>query len=304
MKQTIIPLLCCPHCLPDEVSLELSCHEENEGDIEQGNLHCPACRHDFAIRDGIALFSDQVTEEQNKYEQDEVVSSYLWSHYGDLLGDEQASDAYQQWAGLIAPFAGLALNLGGSVGRFTFELAGKGGLAVGVDTSLAFIRTARQLMKDGRISFELKEEGQLRRPVTIQLPDTWPRQHCEFIVADAQRLPFGQGGVATLASLNLVDKLPQPRQHLQELNRLAQLNQAQLLLSDPFSWSREVAEPEQWLGGTEQGEMAGHGLDNIASLLCNGPGWQESKRHHVWWKIRSHRNHYELIRSCYIKMER
>jgi hypothetical protein len=112
-----------------------------------------------------------------------------------------------------------------------------------------------------------------------------------------------------VSSLNVVDKVPKPLTHIAEINRLARTADAQLLFSDPFSWSKEVAPEEQWLGGKQNGFFSGRGKDNIMALLegrMNGffpPG--RSKDHgHIWWKIRTHSNHFELIRSCYIKASR
>jgi hypothetical protein len=34
------------------------------------------------------------------------------------------------------------------------------------------------------------------------------------------------------------------------------------------------------------------------------PPWMVQKRGNVWWKIRNHRNHFELIRSCFLKVIR
>jgi len=308
MKKLLTQLLICPACLPREYPLEIeNIHQAEDEDIVDGVLICPRCRRRFPINDGIAFLD--LERQASKYEQDEVVSSYLWSHYGDLLGDEQATDAYLRWAGLMEPHAGLALDLGGAVGRFTFEMSGKCDFVVGLDRSLAFIKAARQLMREGELRFTLKDEGLLGREVVIRYPDTWQPQRVEFIVADAQRLPFATHAATSLASLNLVDKVPQPYVHLAEMNRVAGGTGSQLLLSDPFSWSTEAAEIEQWLGGRADGPFPGKGLENIKAILAedgmeNSPGWQITNQDHVWWKIRSHSNHYELIRSCYIKAVR
>ena len=131
----------------------------------------------------------------------------------------------------------------------------------------------------------------------------------EFLVADAQKLPFKSGSFSSLASLNLVDKLPNPLYHLREMNRVAVANEAQFLFSDPFSWSEEVTEPGHWLGGTQEGPYSGNGLENVSEILRgrkNGlqPRWSIEKLGHIWWKIRTHQNHFELIRSCYVKAAR
>jgi hypothetical protein len=90
------------------------------------------------------------------------------------------------------------------------------------------------------------------------------------------------------------------------MNRVTRDREAQFLLSDPFSWSVEAAPAEAWLGGTAGGRFAGRGQANIASLLADpagelAPVWQVDETGHVWWKIRTHANHYELIRSCFIR---
>ena len=109
-----------------------------------------------------------------------------------------------------------------------------------------------------------------------------------------------------MASLNLIDKIPYPLVHLKEMNRVAREGGVQFLLSDPFSWSSDIAKEEDWLGGTTKGLYSGRGMDNIHALLTGekgeiSPPWTVHKQGQIWWKIRNHRNHFELIRSCFIK---
>jgi SAM-dependent methyltransferase len=260
----------------------------------------------------VALLDPWTTDSQraaNRYENDEVVSSYLWSHFCDLLDDEHASQAYATWAGLIAPQTGIALDAGGAVGRFTFEMSTKCDFAIGIDTSQAFVRAARRLMRQRSMVVPLKDEGLLRKETVIRLPDDWRSDHVEFVVANALALPFRQKSFNIFSSLNLVDKVPSPVSHLREMNRVTRDQEAQFVLSDPFSWSTEAAPIEEWLGGTTEGPFAGKGLANVATLLTEGreelaPVWQVGELGHVWWKIRTHTNHYELIRSCYIHARR
>jgi uncharacterized protein YbaR (Trm112 family) len=312
MKKQLLELLVCPSCLPREHSLVADIIQQQEGDIQTGALKCPHCSTLFPIVDGVALLDLQTTNSQraaNKYETDEVVSSYLWSHFSDLLDDELASQAYATWAGLIPAQGGVALDAGGAVGRFTFEMSTKCDFAVGIDTSQAFIRAARQLMQQRSMVVPLKDEGLLNRETVIRLPDDWRSDRVEFVVANALALPFRRNAFTLFSSLNLVDKVPSPMTHLEEMNRVTRDQDAQFLLSDPFSWSTEAAPVEAWLGGKTEGPFAGNGLANIAALLSEGkdtlaPAWQVETPGHVWWKIRTHSNHYELIRSCYIHARR
>jgi uncharacterized protein YbaR (Trm112 family)/SAM-dependent methyltransferase len=312
MKKALLDLLICPACLPEESRLQETVLEERQNDIVAGSLRCPRCRRVFPIEEGVAFLcpdQEKTVPSPSKYETPSVVSSYLWSHYGDLLGEPEALAAYSEWASLLENRGGVALDVGAAVGRFTFEMSLRSDLAVGIDRSVSFVRTARELMLCRRMEVALRQEGLLTRQITIDLPAEWDAARVEFIVGDAQALPFGSGIFSSLASLNVLDKVPRPLRHLQEMSRVARPEGAQLLCSDPFSWSEEVASEECWLGGTARGPFAGYGLDNMAALLQEGreqlgPPWQIVDRGHVWWKIRTHANHFELIRSRYLTAKR
>src|SRR6056297_589491 len=98
MKKALMDMLICPACLPREHALSLHAEQTSDGDIIQGQLSCTNCGQVFPIRDGLAnLDSRRTQRSQSKYEKPTVVSSYLWSHYGDILQDEQASQAYDHW---------------------------------------------------------------------------------------------------------------------------------------------------------------------------------------------------------------
>ncbi len=304
----------CPLCLPDEYPLMAEVSEETEDDILAGALRCSDCGRGYVVQEGIAYLDPATANktkgtEASKYESAPVVSSYLWSHYGDILDDENASAAYSDWNRLIKPSSGFALDAGSAVGRFTFELSRKNDFAIGIDNSLAFIRTARELMLKREKTFQLLQEGLVTREKTITLPAGWNGNKVEFLIADAERLPFRAGSFSSVASLNLVDKLPKPIWHLKEMDRVAQPRKSQLLLSDPFSWSEDVTSRTNWLGGTHEGPYSGNGLENVAGILNGSKNglrsqWNIEKAGHVWWKIRTHQNHFELIRSCYVKANR
>lgn len=313
MKKELLDLLICPVCLPTEVNLKDIIRKSSGGDILEGELICPECDRIYPIIDGIADLdpnqSGSIPPVENKYETAPVVSSYLWSHYADIFNDENASTAYRQWADQMQPHKGLAIDAGAAVGRLTFEMSRKSDFAVGLDNSRAFIRTARELMQRRTMTVALKQEGNITSDVTLSLPPEWDCDKVEFIVADALALPFRTGSAGSVSALNLIDKVPSPMQHLAEMNRVARDTKAQFLLSDPFSWSEEAAKEEEWLGGLTSGAYAGKGLENIMALLGGNPGhlpprWEVTKHGHVWWKIRTHTNHYEQIRSCYVKASR
>jgi uncharacterized protein YbaR (Trm112 family) len=162
MKSVLIDLLVCPTCLPVEKKLVCQAEERHGDDILSGILKCDGCATPYPIQDGIAsLFpksNAKKREGPSKYENSSVGSSYLWSHFSDLLEDEEASTAYTDWADLIEYQDGFSLDAGCAVGRFTFEMSMKSDFAVGVDNSHSFIWTARELMKNRRLEVSLREE--------------------------------------------------------------------------------------------------------------------------------------------------
>ena len=308
MKSHLLELLICPSCLPDEIPLHVQNQDMDGEDILAGSLHCGKCGMNYPISDGIALLiplQNPIRNLSGKYEKPSVVSSYLWSHYGDLFHERDAAQAYREWADLVASRNGLTLDAGCSVGRFTLEMSKKSDFAIGVDLSYAFIKTAREFITKGSLDVSLVVEGTLTEKKTISMHRDWEPEKIEFVVADVQALPFRRGSFSTLSSLNLIDKIPLPLLHLKEMNRVAKKKDAQFLLSDPFSWSTEITGEENWLGGVDRGPFSGYGEENILALLRGkdggiAPPWSIGNQGHVWWKIRNHRNHFELIRSCYL----
>ena len=313
MKKPILEVLSCPACLPEESELALKSSGVSGNDVLYGELKCQKCKRVFPIKDGIAyLLPESVMKMgsmQRRYESAKMLFSYLWSHYADIMGDEEATDAYGRWASCVPEVSGFALDAGCAVGRFTFELARKCDFAIGFDYSRSFVNAARRLLVERRMEFTLVEEGKIAKTREITLPDNWDSERVEFIVADAMKLPFKKGTFSLVSTLNLVDKLARPLDHLVEINRVAKTKNAWLLFSDPFSWSTEVCPEEYWLGGTEEGRFQGYGLENVKKIITGeysyiAPGWIIETEGSVWWKIRNHRNHFELIRSLFIRASR
>jgi SAM-dependent methyltransferase/uncharacterized protein YbaR (Trm112 family) len=318
VKRQILEYLICPECLPEENGLRLENFRSRDEEILEGRLECARCAKAYPIIDGIAclekgrqetLVSSDVGPSTSAYESPEVLSTYLWTHYADLFRDPDVTRAYSRWAAQFAPTPGAALDTGCATGRFSFEMSAKCDLVIGVDASLSFVATARRIMRERKLSFTLKEEGLIHSQKSFILPPEWNPAKVEFVVADAEALPFRSGSFACVASLNVIDKTARPLEHIREACRTARAENSQLLLSDPFSWSEKICAPENWLGGTPYGKFAGQGMENVAHLLSApnppaGPAWTIARRGAVWWKIRNHRNHFELIRSLFIKAHR
>jgi len=309
MKQFLLPHLICPGCLPGEIPLELSAGRLCGDDIIAGELACRKCRRRFPIKDGLAfLLPDPEARSsggQFRYEDREMVNRYLWSHYADLAGVPDVGEANRAWSGCLVDSALSSCEAGCAVGRLTFEMASRGGWAVGCDLSQSFVRMARRLASERRCTFSLPLEGSLRETFDFEFPDAWRSDNLEFVVADALAMPFARGTFQQVSSLNLLDRVSYPLAHLYEMNRLAQSDNASFLFADPFSWSTDAAPEERWLGGTVSGAYAGRGLDNVRRLLAGRdgillPAWEVMREGSVTWRMRSHTNHCELIRSEFL----
>ncbi|PLX81204.1 MAG: SAM-dependent methyltransferase [Desulfuromonas sp.] len=306
MRKEIAELLICPACLPKEKPLTLQVSKAVGDEVFDGRLVCHACHHRYTIRDGIPILLpwqqlSQASDQQ--YSDDRTVSSYLWSHYADLFGDKHAHVAYRRFAEMLQDGPGIALDLGCAVGRLTFELAARGGHAFGIDRSFALLSQARHLARDGHLAFDMTVEGELTEPRRVELPPELRRRPCEFMVADAMSLPFPASAVRKAASVNLLDKLPSPRRHLDELNRVMAESFAEVVLADPFSWSEEVAPRTAWLSGTEE---TGVGREVLPRIFRDEmtPAWEVVQTGAIPWTIRTHRNHYELIQSDFFVASR
>jgi len=106
---------------------------------------------------------------------------------------------------------GNAFDAGSAVGRFTFRMSTKCDFAIGIHNSVAFIKSARQLMKERRMTFPLEEVRLfLSFNTAITLPTEWQSEKIKFIVGDALALPFPRDAVSSFFSLNLLDKVPSP----------------------------------------------------------------------------------------------
>ena len=303
MKAALLDILICPSCLPAERPLTLAAGaDEHAADIRHGALCCSQCGCEYPIRDGVAtlLPSGGVDAYNAKYEQPSALGTYQCSHYGDLAPAlELDQSPYRQWATSIRGTGGLYLDAGCGLGRMAFERSSAHTLSVGVDLSTAFVAAARGVMQTGRVTCRSRIEGDLYQEVEAEIPGDWRPDRVEFLVADVTALPFRRC-FAAVSSLNILDKVPAPWAHLAELDRVALDREAELLLSDPFSWSEEVAPRSAWLGGTAEGPYAGRGLDNVRRLLSEGAfthPWSLDEPFTVEWRLRNHANHAEDIRS-------
>jgi SAM-dependent methyltransferase len=309
MKKWVVEKLICPQCLEAEIPLALTVGEEKDNDVIDGELTCPRCTGNYPIRRGIAVLLPEKTRDMihddRGYNAPGMLSAYLWSHFGDLIGDPEATSAYAKWSAGFTTTEGDALDVGCAVGRLSFEMAATHNRVIGLDTSIAFIGKAREILASKALTFDLVVEGHVTEPRSYRFDENRDFSRVDFIVADALALPFRKRAFATTAAINLLEKVPDPLKHLKEINRVLRERSAMFVFSDPFSWDETVSAPETWLGGNGNDPYSARGIDTLRRMFAGefgvfDPPLSIAADGSVAWKIRKTENLWEHITSQYL----
>ncbi|ACL01934.1 Methyltransferase type 11 [Desulfatibacillum aliphaticivorans] len=309
MKKWLHNDLACPECFSNKNLLDLIVKEEVDDDVMEGRLVCTDCGAQFEISGGVAILLPKKTRhilsETSGYNSQSMLSAYLWSHFSEFFNGPNATEAYTIWSSLFDGKNGYAVDIGCAVGRLSFDLSRTHSRVIGLDTSLSFIKRARRIMKERSLHFDMILEGNITERQVCELNPDWNFDRVEFVVADALALPFHEDLFSTASSINILEKVPHPIQHLQDVNRVLKKKDSVFVFSDPFSWDASVSTPDLWLGGRNQGPFQGRGVDNMERLLSNGDGvftppFEVSKKGDVLWKIRKTENLWEYIHSQYL----
>lgn len=210
----------------------------------------------------------------------QYLSTYAYDHYGDL--DDEKSRHPSAPPGSIVKLlrrgasspaerpGGPVIDLGCAVGRAAFELAAMTGETVlGVDLNFAMLKTAAKILATGNVSYPLRRGGLVfqRRSFSVEFQQA---ALCDFWVCDASALPFPDQAFSMAASLNVLDCVSSPYEHLKEIARIL-MPQAPAVLSTPYDWSANATPVEAWLGGhSQRSEHQGASPAVVRSLLAGG----------------------------------
>jgi len=175
-----------------------------------------------------------------------------------------------------------ALDLGCAVGRASFELARKVPEVVGIDFSKAFIATAKKLASTGMYSFRLKEEGSRTRPARATAPSRKIRSRVSFRTGDALRLPK-LGTFDLVLAANLLDRVQDPKKLLQKVLPGLVRPGGLLLLTSPYTWSKEFTPQARWLKNS---------FPTLRKLLS--PHFLLLRRQDLPFLLREHRRKFQL----------
>ena len=149
-----------------------------------------------------------------------LLGSYMDFHFGQFTGVSAAPDPsngasngayWEKVVGMARPGAGSkyskSVDLGCSVGRFTFEAARFSGLSVGLDLDFGKVSAAAGIQRKRIVAYERRERGRTFRPVEGMYD---PPRNVLFLVGDALDPPFLGETFDLVGALNLLDNVGVP----------------------------------------------------------------------------------------------
>ena len=326
----------CPSCLHhNQTEAPLTIAERLEmraGHLWHGVLHCsnPSCWMEFPVVDGVPIITADPHETIRRAENQILARANLPPPVAGILGDAlgqgttfdrdrqhiniYATSHYADWAGAdVAPLPGIigramtatgdpgpagpALDLGCSVGRGTWEMAGTGRQVLGVDLNIAMLRLAQRLLVEGRARYDRRRIGLVYDPVEITVPDGTQTESIDFWAADCLALPFRTGTFRLAGAVNLVDCIAGPTNMLHEAARVLAPG-AGAFFTTPYDWAETATEKAAWMGGhSARGPHAGAGEPVLTATLAQAGFEVLSENHDVPWQLHIHARsvmHYQL----------
>ena len=244
-----------------------------------------------------------------KYESDDALSMYLYSHYPDS-GPDFPYNSFQQdglkfandivnWGlghfttGDRAPSR--ALDIGCAVGGSSFALARTFDSVVAVDLSASFIDTAQYLADNGSIEYSMTVEGDIRESAIAKVDDDIDRKRVEFRRADATSLPPDFTDFDFVLAANLLCRLVSPRSLLGRFGgpRGLVAPGGLVVFSTPWSWQPESTPSGAWLGGQVEDGDPRWSTDGLATAL--GTEFELVADADLPFVLREHSRKYQMI---------
>jgi len=196
--------------------------------------------------------------EPASYAERSLLSSYMELHYGEFSDAFAAivpwAETKQFWEAVV----GMAqpepetryersLDLGCSVGRYTFELSRLSDLAIGMDMNFKAVSSAAMFQQTQEVSYERRRHGRYFEEMRSSYV---PAQNVFFLVGDALDPPFDAECFDLVAGLNLVDNVKLPLVLIGQMDALLRAG-GSLILGAPYEWRHDICEPSEWLENEE-----------------------------------------------------
>ena len=187
------------------------------------------------------------------YDTSRTLSSYLCTHYDDILDSPGHSGAlisgikkyYKNdlYSVISKKFnskiskSRKSLDVGCNVGRMSYELSLGSQIVFGIDVSLYSAITARRILTGlpTRLkNYYLFREGiiQTKKPMRNLV-----RKNVEILIASGNQLPFANSYFDIVNSTNIIDTVSNPLTMIHENLRVLK-TQGEFILSVPFAWEK------------------------------------------------------------------
>ncbi|MBU1558168.1 methyltransferase domain-containing protein [Patescibacteria group bacterium] len=278
---------CCKRIYGKESELAIgSVVKEKQSDIIEGILICSnkECLREYPIIDSIPIIVDDlryyishnifsimkrtdlsaVTESLigDCCENDSIynsyryyISVYAFDHYENLKNGEKDKSSIAKILNIAIQnlgnkTSGSIIDIGCSVGRSTFELADKfEDIVLGVDLNFGMLRLAKKILNEKKITYN-------RRRVRLvydyeNFPVNFAKtENIDFWACDALSLPFKSSTFSLALSLNVLDCVASPYDHLISIRNIVNQN-GKIIITTPYDWGNATAIPS-WIGGHSQ----------------------------------------------------
>lgn len=304
---------------------------EINGNIISGILICQGCGREYPIIGGVPCvirnvdgwleqeiaasptrlelpgrFSKLTPKTQNRTPEAEraLVSAFAELHYGDFSGRDDSlmkenRDYWLSVKNLTETTQGPVLDLGCSVGRFSFDMARSSNAVVGLDLRLSLLIMAEKFRAKDRVTYERRLAG--RRFETVET-NFKSEENVLFIAGDALDPPFKMESFNLVAGLNILDNVHAPMTLLGQMNALLRPGGA-LLLGSPYEWREDITHPSQWLD-TDDRDSAAMLNDILKGIVLPQTGFNyilETEIPQIGWTMRNHERYYSRFISHVVK---
>ncbi len=199
-------------------------------------------------------FAGLSLDEPSSHAEKSLISSYMDLHYGTFY-DSIAPftswvDPKQFWEKVVGiakseddQINHRSLDLGCSVGRYTFELARFSELAIGMDLKFSAVASAAKFQRTKKVFYERRKHGRCFEKIETSHS---PSQNVLFLVADTLDPPFRAETFDLVTALNLIDNVRLPLVLIGQMDALLKQG-GSLILGSPYEWQADICDPEEWL---------------------------------------------------------
>jgi SAM-dependent methyltransferase len=246
------------------------------------------------------------------YEDECQLGCFMDNHYGEFIPDYKPSfqwaDYQPYWKTVIDTSRpetdtkyGMTLELGCSVGRYTFELARMSKLAVGMDLKFRWIFEAARFQRQKGVKYHKRIRGLKFEEVQTNFE---PPDNILFIVGNALDPPFLKESFDLVAGLNLLDNIKLPRILLGQMNALLRSGGI-LLIGSPYEWRLDICEPTEWLE-TETMDAE----ETVRSILEGKVlpeyrfDYKVESEEDIIWPLKNHDRYWSIFRSNLVKAKK